>query len=40
MLILIPQTFKTSKAMGNKVKIQKCFNKLDLMDLTVDLSVE
>jgi len=26
--------------MGDKVKIQKCFDKLELVDLSVDLTVE
>lgn len=32
MLILIPQSIKIANAVDNKIKIQKCFNKLDLVD--------
>ena len=39
-MLLTPQPIKTSNTMGDKVKIKKCFNKLDLVDLTVDLTVE
>ena len=35
-MLLIPQPIKTSNTMGDKVKIQNCFNKLDLVDLTVE----
>jgi len=39
-MLLIPQPIKTSNTMGDKVKIQKCFDKLELVDLSVDLTVE